>query len=126
MFAPALAKHYRVIVPDLPGFGSSSHSIPDYSTRAHARYALELLDQLGIERAHFIGFSMGGGVVLNIAEIAPQRVRSIVMLSAIGVQEMELLGNYHINHSLHGLQLGFVFLLREGLPHFGWLDRSML
>jgi len=125
-FAPALAKHYRVIVPDLPGFGSSSHSIPDYSTRAHARYVLELLDQLHIERAHFIGFSMGGGVVLNIADIAPQRVQSIVMLSAIGVQELELLGNYHINHSLHGLQLGFLQLLLEGVPHMGWLDRSML
>jgi hypothetical protein len=44
--APELATQYRVIVPDLPGFGSSSHSIPDYSTRAHARYVLELLDQL--------------------------------------------------------------------------------
>ena len=125
-FAPLLARQYRVIVPDLPGFGSSSHSVPDYSTRAHARYVLELLDRLQLERAHFVGFSMGGGVVLNIADIAPQRVESIVMLSAIGVQELELLGNYHINHSLHGLQLGFLFLLREGLPHFGWLDRSML
>src|SRR5258705_11791807 len=34
--APELAKRYRVICPDLHGFGSSSHSIPDYSNRAHA------------------------------------------------------------------------------------------
>jgi pimeloyl-ACP methyl ester carboxylesterase/membrane protein DedA with SNARE-associated domain len=124
--APELATQYRVIVPDLPGFGSSSHSIPDYSTRAHARYVLELLDQLQVSRAHFIGFSMGGGVVLNIADIAPKRVESIVMLSAIGVQEMELLENYYLNHSLHGLQLAGLWLMREGLPHFGWLDHSML
>ena len=69
---------------------------------------------------------MGGGVVLNIADIAPQRVRSIVMLSAIGVQEMELLGNYHLNHSLHGLQVAFLKLVSEGLPHMGALDHSVI
>src|SRR5258706_14611855 len=52
---PELALRYRVIAPDLPGFGSSSHNIPDYSNRAHARYVLELLDQLHIARAHFVG-----------------------------------------------------------------------
>src|SRR5512144_999077 len=39
--APLLAKRYRVIVPDLPGFGDSARDIPDYSFRAHARYVLE-------------------------------------------------------------------------------------
>ena len=66
---PELAKRYEVVAPDLPGFGSSSHSIPDYSNRAHARYVLEMLDQLHVQRAHFVGFSMGGGVALQIADI---------------------------------------------------------
>ena len=57
-----------------------------------------MLDQLHVQRAHFVGFSMGGGVALNIADIAPERVASLTMLSGIGVQEMELLGNYHLNH----------------------------
>src|SRR5512143_629901 len=35
---PELARRYRVIVPDLPGFGASEHDVPDYSFRAHARY----------------------------------------------------------------------------------------
>ena len=125
-FAPQFAGRYRVIALDLPGFGSSSHDIPDFSNRAHARYVLELLDQLHVVRAHFMGFSMGGGVALHIADIAPQRVESLTMLSGIGVQEMELLGNYHLNHSIHGLQLAFLWFVREGLPHFGWLDHSML
>jgi pimeloyl-ACP methyl ester carboxylesterase/membrane protein DedA with SNARE-associated domain len=124
--APALAKHYRVITPDLPGFGSSSHVIPDYSNRAQARYVLELLDQLHVRQAHFVGFSMGGGVALHIADIAPDRMTSLTMLSGIGVQEMELLGNYHLNHAIHGAQLALLWSLNKGLPHFGWLDRSML
>src|SRR5215813_12105128 len=87
--APMLAKNFRVIRPDLPGFGDSSHNVPDYSTRAHAHYVLALLDALGVERAHVVGFSMGGGVALNMADIAPERISSLTMLSSIGVQEME-------------------------------------
>jgi pimeloyl-ACP methyl ester carboxylesterase len=123
---PRLAKTYRVIVPDLPGFGDSEHDIPDYSFRAHARYVLELLDALGIDDAHVVGFSMGGGVALSMADLAPKRVRSITMLSSIGVQEMELLGDYGLNHAVHGAQLAGLWGLRELTPHFGWLDDAML
>jgi hypothetical protein len=48
---------------------------------------------------------MGGGVVLSVNDPAPQRVASIVMLSAIGVQKHELTGGYGLNHFLHGAQL---------------------
>jgi pimeloyl-ACP methyl ester carboxylesterase/membrane protein DedA with SNARE-associated domain len=125
-FATALADTHRVIVPDLPGFGASTWSIPDYSIRAHAAYAAGLLDRLGVTRAHVIGFSMGGGVALHFVEMAPDRAASLVLLSAIGAQEYELLGSYELNHALHGLQLAGLWLLREGLPHFGALDRADL
>src|SRR5437762_1345605 len=72
--APYLAANYRLIVPDLPGFGYSTSHIPDYSFRAHARYLIEMLDKLKVQRAHLVGFSMGGGVVLSLADIAPERV----------------------------------------------------
>jgi pimeloyl-ACP methyl ester carboxylesterase/membrane protein DedA with SNARE-associated domain len=124
--APELAKAYRVIALDLPGFGRSTHTVPDYSILAHARYVIELMNSLGIERAHILGFSMGGGVALNLADIAPERVASITMLSSIGVQEMELLGDYHLNHSIHGFQLVGLWMMRELTPHFGWLDDAML
>ncbi len=114
----------RLIVPDFPGFGDSSSQIPDYSFRAHAVYVLQLLDRLGIHRAHLVGFSMGGGVVLNMAQLAPERVASVTMLSAIGVQEMELLGDYHLNHAIHGVQLAGLWLMKAALPRFGELNRG--
>lgn len=123
---PELARRYRVIVPDLPGFGDSEHEVPDYSFRAHARYVLELLDSLGIEDVHVVGFSMGGGVALSMSDLAPRRVRSITMLSAIGVQELELLGDATLNHALHAAQLAGLWALRELTPHFGWLDDAIL
>ncbi|HET9531340.1 MAG TPA: alpha/beta fold hydrolase, partial [Blastocatellia bacterium] len=124
--APQLEERYRLIIPDLPGFGHSTRDLPDYSIRAHARYVLQLMDRLDIESAHVVGFSMGGGGALNMADISPGRVRSLTMLSAIGVQEMELLGDYYLNHTLHGVQLAGLWLLREGFPHMGWLDDAML
>jgi pimeloyl-ACP methyl ester carboxylesterase/membrane protein DedA with SNARE-associated domain len=124
--APQLAKQYRVIALDLPGFGNSTAEVFDYSIRAHARYVVELMDALGIERAHLLGFSMGGGVVLNVADISPHRVESVTMLSAIGVQEAELLGDYHLNHALHGIQLVAMWLLHEAVPHMGSLDGAFL
>lgn len=116
----------RVVVPDLPGFGASERDVADYSIRAHARYVVELLDRLDIERADLVGFSMGGGVALSVADLAPRRVRSITLLSAIGAQEYELLGDYRINHALHGVQLAGLWALRELTPHFGALDRTVL
>lgn len=111
-----LGGNHRLIAPDLPGFGLSTRIIPDYSIRAHAKYVLAMMDELGIDQAHFVGFSMGGGVALSLCNLAPRRVKSIVLLSSIGVQEMELLGDYHLNHAIHGLQLAFLKALRLGLP----------
>jgi pimeloyl-ACP methyl ester carboxylesterase/membrane protein DedA with SNARE-associated domain len=114
----------RLIAPDLPGFGYSTRDVPDYSFQAHAVYVWELLDKLGIRRVHLVGFSMGGGVVLNMARTAPERVASVTMLSALNVQEFELLGDYHINHAIHGAQLAGLWLLKTGLPRFGAWNRS--
>jgi pimeloyl-ACP methyl ester carboxylesterase len=124
--AGLLAPRFRVIVPDLPGFGTSAHDLPDYSFRAHGEYLIELLDALHIDRAQFVGFSMGGGVVLSVTDLVPQRVASVVMLSAIGVQEHELTGSYWINHVLHGAQLGALWTLKNGFPHFGLFQQSPL
>lgn len=115
----------RVIAPDLPGFGASSHDIPDYSFRAHAVYAGDLLRHLGVPAVHVLGFSMGGGVALHLADRQPSAVASLTLLSAIGVQEMELLGDYHLNHAVHGAQLAGLWLLRILVPHDGTLDEPM-
>ncbi|MCP3979312.1 MAG: alpha/beta fold hydrolase [bacterium] len=122
--APVLARRHRVIAPDLPGFGESTLQVPDYSLVAHADYVLQLMDALAIRRAHLVGFSMGGGVGLSLYDRAPDRVLSLTLLSAIGVQELELFGNYPMNHAVHGAQLGGMWLLVHGFPHFGGLDRA--
>ncbi len=123
---PPIGETRRAIAPDLPGFGSSSQRLEDYSIQAHAGQMLALLDSLAIEGVHVVGFSMGGGVALEIHRLAPTRVESLTLLSAIGVQEFELLGDYHLNHAIHGLQLFGIWALTELIPHFGALDGGFL
>ena len=85
--APRLAERFRVVTPDLPGFGASDAWIPDYSIKAHARYVLALMDELGIETAHVLGYSMGSGVALHVNELAPKRVRSLIFYGVFVIQE---------------------------------------
>lgn len=118
----ALEDRWRVVIPDLPGFGRSSVDAPDLSIRAHADYVLQLLDGLHIERAHLLGFSMGGGPALHAWEAAPERVASLILLASVGVQEMEWLGDHHLNHAMHAAQLRALQALDLAVPDFGSLD----
>jgi pimeloyl-ACP methyl ester carboxylesterase len=111
-------------VPDLPGFGFSTRGLPDYSFRVHGAYLIQLLNLLHVPKAQLVGFSMGGGVLLSIADLAPERVASLVMLSAVGVQEREMSGSYAFNHFLHGVQFGVLWSARELFPHFGLFSRT--
>ncbi|MEM9419041.1 MAG: alpha/beta fold hydrolase [Planctomycetota bacterium] len=122
LLIPKLEPYFRVIAPDMPGFGDSSKWIPSYSTRAHARYVLDLMEQLEIESAHLLGFSMGGGVVLNLFDLAPERVESIIFYGAIGIQEGEGTGNYGFEHFKYTVGYAGLVAAPEFIPHFGYLS----
>lgn len=62
-----LVTNYRVIAPDLPGFGKSSEPSFAYSIEDYASFASALLTELGIEKAHIIGHSHGGRTCLELA-----------------------------------------------------------
>ncbi len=122
--ARELARAHRVLVPDLPGFGASDADLPEISIRSHGLQVGAWLEELEVERAHLVGFSLGGGAALHLIERDPERVASLALVASIGVQELELFGNYELNHALHGLQLGAWHVARWLLPHFGALDSA--
>jgi pimeloyl-ACP methyl ester carboxylesterase/putative sterol carrier protein len=76
----ALARDYRVVAPDLLGHGDTAKPLARYDAATYARFALSLMDALGIERAHLIGNSLGGRVALEVAMTAPDRVQSVTAL----------------------------------------------
>ncbi|MCK4873216.1 MAG: alpha/beta fold hydrolase [Phycisphaerales bacterium] len=123
--APRLAENHLVIAPDLPGFGASSRWIPDYGIDAHAGYTLALMDAIGCERAHIVGFSMGAGAAIHMAHQAPDRVASLTLLNGLGVQEGEGSGDYHFEHLKYALAYAGLVVAPELIPHFGLLgERS--
>lgn len=120
---PLLAAGYRVVRPDLPGFGASAAWVDDYGNLSHAHDVLGLLDHLQIARAHAVGFSMSGGVVLHLAELAPERVASRTLLAAIGIQEGEGSGSYALEQAKYATGWLALVALPEAVPHFGALGR---
>lgn len=79
-----LAQRGAVLALDLPGHGGSDKDVGDASLALLARSVLGFLDALGIERAHLVGHSLGGTVVLAVAADAPGRVRSLTLVAPAG------------------------------------------
>lgn len=81
---PAFSDHRNVVV-DLPGWGGSSRST-DLPLLFHAAQTVErAMDELGIERAHLVGNSYGGGVAMRLAVTSPHRVERLVLMAPGGV-----------------------------------------
>ncbi len=71
---------FRVIAPDLRGFGESEAGDSDYSMDLLADDLVGLMDSLGIELATVAGMSMGGYLLLNLLERYPQRVAAALFV----------------------------------------------
>ena len=81
---PALvAAGYRVLAPDMRGYGGSSapERIEDYDVLTLCADMTGLLDALGEERAVFVGHDWGANVTWNLALVHPERVRAVAGLS---------------------------------------------
>ncbi|MCX6422777.1 MAG: alpha/beta hydrolase [Actinobacteria bacterium] len=84
---PQLSEHFRVIVPDMVGFGYTE-TPDDLEFRIFDTWIsqmMSLLDQLGIEKTHLVGNSFGGGLSLHLAIHYPDRFDRIVLMGAGGV-----------------------------------------
>ncbi|MEL7474343.1 MAG: alpha/beta fold hydrolase, partial [Planctomycetota bacterium] len=119
--ASSLHPGYRVLAPDLPGFGHSTGYIPDYSISFHADSVIAWLDALGVERAHLVGFSLGGGVILHVSERRPDLVASLTLLAAVGAEETEGSGAHWFEQLKYGVGYGALVIAPEMIPHFGVL-----
>jgi 4,5:9,10-diseco-3-hydroxy-5,9,17-trioxoandrosta-1(10),2-diene-4-oate hydrolase len=83
---PEFAKHYRTIAVDQPGFGRSDKPTEHPQYFRHSADAVAgLMDALGIERAHFVGNSLGGGAAVRFALNHGKRAGRLVLMGPGGL-----------------------------------------
>ncbi|GBQ34199.1 acetoin dehydrogenase dihydrolipoyllysine-residue acetyltransferase subunit [Gluconacetobacter azotocaptans] len=81
----ALAEGRRVVAFDLPGHGGSAKDVGDGSPAFLAGVAIDLLDHLGIGKAHLVAHSLGGAIALALAGQAPDKVASLALIAPAGL-----------------------------------------
>lgn len=83
---PELAKHRRVVAPDMLGFGYSERPEDKiYNRERWVKHAIGVMDELGLDQVDLVGNSFGGGLSLSLAIEHPERVRRLVLMGPAGV-----------------------------------------
>lgn len=83
-WVPHLARDFRVLRPDLRGFGRSTVPPPGYawSPQSFAADLAAFLDALGLEAVHVVGAKLGGTIAMQFAADYPERTRSLAVVSS--------------------------------------------
>ena len=83
---PALAENFRVLAPDMVGFGFSERPANiEYGVQTWADQVVGLMDTLELPKAHLVGNSFGGAIALRVATQHPDRVGKLVLMGSMGV-----------------------------------------
>jgi len=83
----SLAKRCRVYAPDLPGFGGSDPMPDCWGFSKCSAFLSPLLAALDLERVSLVGLSMGGGIALGFALMAPEKVDRLVLIDSACLSE---------------------------------------
>jgi pimeloyl-ACP methyl ester carboxylesterase len=78
---PLIGERFRAVAMDTAGFGDSNEGSVPASIEQWARVAIELLDALGIARAHVVGHHTGGVIAVELASAFAKRVHGLVLSS---------------------------------------------
>lgn len=84
---PEFSKHYKVIVPDLIGFGHSDKPLVDYTTDFFSDFLGNFLQKLRIKKTHIIGSSLGGQITAEFASKNQDLIKNLVLVSPSGIMK---------------------------------------
>src|ERR1700712_1648712 len=85
---PALAERYRVVAPDLRGYGHTDKPMAGYDKRTMAADLKALIEHLGESRAVIIGHDRGARVATRFAKDHPQMIERLVVMDNIPTREI--------------------------------------
>lgn len=78
-----LKRHYNIVIVDFYGHGDTKLTLPEYDFHSVAKSIIDVLDYLNIDKAHFMGISLGSIVGIAIGHYFPERVKSLVLGGAV-------------------------------------------
>ncbi|MDQ6846476.1 MAG: alpha/beta hydrolase [Candidatus Dormibacteraeota bacterium] len=107
---------YRVVIPDLPGFGTTQPPPQAWGVDEYAAWVLALLDRLGINRVHVVGHSNGGRIAIALAAAHPARVDRLVLTDSAGIRPRR-----GVRYQLRVR----TFKLLRAASRWGWLPAGM-
>lgn len=84
---PLFEKHYRVIVPDIIGFGHSDKPLTDYTIEFFTEFLQSFLDVLDIKNPIIIGSSLGGQISAEYAAENSQNIEKLILVSPSGMMK---------------------------------------
>jgi epoxide hydrolase 4 len=83
---PALARHFKVVVPDLRGYNESDKPASGYDLDTLSADIQGLIESLGYARAHIVGHDWGGTIAWHLAQKFPQYLNRLAILNAVPPQ----------------------------------------
>ncbi len=95
----------------------SEVSVPSASNLSD--FGIQLLDSLELEEVHVTGKGVGGTIAFDFASRFQERTKSLVLISANGVIELELLGGYHLNQAVYNFKFFAFKAFKYLTPNFG-------
>lgn len=86
VYARQLRKHFRVIIPDLPGHGEHVKDVSlDYSVEVQTDRLAKFVSAIGVDKCHVVGNSMGGHISLLFAANYPAKTQSLTLINNAGI-----------------------------------------
>lgn len=84
---PIFEKHFRVIVPDLIGFGHSDKPLVDYTPDFFSEFLGAFFNTINLDKPNLIGSSLGGQIVVEYAAQNPKKINKLVLVSPAGAMK---------------------------------------
>jgi pimeloyl-ACP methyl ester carboxylesterase len=85
---PFFEKHFRVIVPDLIGFGLSDKPIADYTIEFFSKFLFSFLEKIQVTKPILIGSSLGGQITADFAANYNNMVERLILVSPSGIMKI--------------------------------------
>jgi len=113
---PDLSQHYNLILPDFFGHGLTRETMPTYTFEGLADAMAEVLDDLGLDRVHLLGISMGSGLGCFMGVYHADRIKSMVLGGATVGMDLPTTLLLHAGNFLKNL-MPYMWLYR----FFAWI-----